>query len=166
MIPSTLLSISNHSLRNKEYYWCQVFLEENKNRIIGDTESNSYYRLCNANYLFYIGQIEEALTMIEPSYPSIEYSLFSKCLEIKCYHELNSDLADYKLDAYRVYLVRAAKTTINQRTYEPNLNFVYMLQQLRKHPNPDEKTRAKLVSRIQSKQLLADREWLLSKLEH
>ena len=82
---------------------------------------------------------------------------------MKIYYELNSDLLPYKIDAFKMYLSRASQKVISSLTREQNTNFVNILFQISTTAKGDKARAQRLIQRIQDKQSIADREWLLEK---
>lgn len=163
IMPTTLLSVSNTALKLKELEWAERFVTIHKNRIIGDNESGDCYHLALANYLFHTGAFEEALDTLPQVFQDLDFHLFSRRLELKIYYELNSDLLPFKIDAFKMYLSRASHKVLSAQTKDRNAHFVNLLLQL-SGTAPNDKTRARrLIERINEKQTVADREWLLEK---
>jgi hypothetical protein len=165
LTPTSILSFIILALQLSEVNWCEQFVHENQHNILGDPDDQPCYKLCLANVRFYQQRYEEALSLITPTLPILEYQLLGRRLEIKCYYELQSELTDYKVDAFRIYLGRASKNTITDSLRERNINFVYIVQQLVRHNHNNSSQKTKLLARIESKQLITDREWLIQKVQ-
>ncbi len=162
--PFAVLGVSNTALMVGEIEWCEQFLAETEHNILGETPEKHYFNLCKANLLFYQKQYQPALDILPLNFSIMEYLLFSRRLEIKCYYELASDLLDYKLDAFKMYLSRASKTLIAESVRERNANFLNMLIQINKHSGLKSKEHVqKLLARIEAKTQITDREWLVEK---
>lgn len=161
--PSTFLNASNIALRLKEYDWAKQFILSHRGRIVGDNENQDYYHLTLANFLFHTGQLEQALDILPQSFHELAYHNLARRLELKIYYELDSDLLPYKIDAFKMYLSRASKKVISALMREQNTNFVNLLSQLYTTVKGDKTRAQKLVQRIQSKQSIAEREWLMEK---
>lgn len=161
--PSTFLNTSITALLLKEYEWAKNFILSHRGRIVGDNESQDYYHLTLANFLFHTGQFDQALDILPQSFHELAYHNLARRLELKIYYELNSDLLPYKIDAFKMYLSRASKKVISALVREQNTNFVNLLFQLSTTAKGDSARAQRLVQRIQSKQSIAEREWLLEK---
>jgi hypothetical protein len=162
--PYALLGASNTALMVGELEWCAQFLAETEHNILGETPEKHYFNLCKANLLFYQKQYQQALDILPLNFSNTEYLLFSRRLEIKCYYELASDLLDYKMDAFKMYLSRASKTLIAESVRERNANFLNMLIQINKYSGLKSKEHVqKLLARIEAKTQITDREWLVEK---
>jgi len=162
--PSTFLNASNTALLLKEYEWAKQFILSHRGRIVGDNENQDYYHLTLANFLFHTGQLEQALDILPQSFHELAYHNLARRLELKIYYELDSDLLPYKIDAFKMYLSRASKKVISELVREQNTNFVNLLSQLYTTIKGDKTRAQRLVQRIQSKQSIAEREWLMEKV--
>lgn len=161
--PSAFLSASNTALRLKEYVWAENFIHSHKGRIVGDNENHDYYNLIYSNYLFHTGAYQRAIDVLPQTLQSLDYHIFSRRLEMKIYYELQSELLPYKIDAFKMYLSRASQKVISPLTRDQNTNFVNLLFQISTTAMGDKARSQKLIQRIQEKQSIADREWLLEK---
>lgn len=163
IMPTTLLSVSNTALKLKELDWAKRFVTTHENSIIGDNETRDYYHLVLANYLFHAGEFEKALDTLPQVFHDLDFHLFARRLELKIYYELNSDLLPFKIDSFKMYLSRASHKVLSAHTKDRNAHFVNLLLQL-SGTAPGDKARARrLIERINEKQTVTDREWLLEK---
>lgn len=157
------MNISSMAIKVKQYTWVYDFIEEHKNRVLGDNESKDFYRLTLANYLFHIGKFEEALDNIPSSTPHFGYHLLGRKLELMIYYETRSPLLEPKLDAFRMYVSRASKKIMPEDTRERNayfINFMYQIIQSR----PGHKRRGEIIiARIKDKKIVAMADWLMEK---
>ena len=161
--PSTFLNVNNAALLLKEFQWAENFIVAHRGRVVGDNENGDYYNLIYSNFLFNTGNFHRALDILPQSFQELEYHNFSRRLEMKIYYELNSDLLPYKIDAFKMYLSRASQKVISSLTREQNTNFVNILFQISTTAKGDKARAQRLIQRIQDKQSIADREWLLEK---
>jgi hypothetical protein len=162
--PFTLLSVSNTALLLGEIEWCDTFIEETAFKIMSENPDRDFYKICKANLLFFKKQFEEALAILPTTFNNFDFLLFARRLEIKCYYELKSDLLDYKVDAFKMYVSRASKA-ITEQVRERNANFINLLTQINNSRIDDAQRAKKLMARIESKQLITDREWLIEKVK-
>ncbi len=147
----------------KELDWAKRFVTIHENNIIGDNETRDYYHLVLANYLFHAGEFEKALDTLPQVFHDLDFHLFSRRLELKIYYELNSDLLPFKIDSFKMYLSRASHKILSVQTKDRNAHFVNLLLQF-SGTAPNDKARARrLIERINEKQTVTDREWLLEK---
>lgn len=160
---STFLNITNTALRLKEYEWAKTFIFSHEHRVVGDNETRDYFRLVLANYLFHTKEYDQALDALPPAFQALDYHIFSRRLELKIYHELDSDLLPYKIDAFKMYLSRASKNLISSLTREQNTNFINLLFQISTTTKGDKARIGRLIDRINTKQSVTEREWLLEK---
>jgi len=161
--PSAFLNMNNAALMLKEYQWAENFIISHRGRIVGDNENEDYYNLIYSNYLFHTGSYQKAIDVLPQTLQSLDYHIFSRRLEMKIYYELDSDLLPYKIDAFKMYVSRASQKVISPLTREQNTNFINLLFQISTTARGDKARSLKLIQRIQEKQSIADREWLLEK---
>lgn len=165
-IPSTsFLNIVNVGLITKHYDWVKNFLETHRTRILGDNEGGDFFQLNMAAYLFATGRYEEALEILPHSFPNIIYHLMARRLEIKIYYELHSDLLEFKLDAFKMYISRASKKFLTNAFRERNADFVNLLAQIIQSKPGDLNRRERLTKRINERVWVAERNWLLEKVQ-
>ncbi len=166
LLPQTIQSISVCAIRNRELDWLYGFLQEHRYRIIHSDEPAQVYRYNMAHYFFEKKQYDEALDMLDNSYLDFYYQLGAKKLEIKCYYELNSDLLEFKLEAFKVFVFRQGNKLLNPLIRDLNNAFADMLRQII-HPaslhNPPRIR--KLIDKIHQLKSIAEKDWLLEKLE-
>lgn len=163
--PSTFLNICSTAFKLKEHEWARAFIEAHRDRIMGDNEARDYYRLGRANYLFVIGQYNQAIDEVPSTFQEIDYLLYARRLEMKIYYEMNSDLLSYKIDAFKMYLSRISKKVLSPKRREVVGNFVNLLFQLCSIRKGDTKRALRIIERIRAKQAVAERDWLIEKAE-
>jgi hypothetical protein len=161
---SAFNNICHNALVIKEIQWCEKFIEKHRNKILNDTPDLDYYRLAKADLLFYKKEYDAALNVLPTIYANADMLLFARCLELKCYHETKSELLSYKIDAFKMYLSRASKTTISESQRLRNGNFVNLLSQLISTATNDRPRLKKLSEKIKNKPVLAERDWLVEKI--
>lgn len=161
--PNVYINISMVANRAKEFEWGKKFTEEYKGLLIGGDENHFFYRFNMAHCYFAEGNFEQALDQMPEAPSSSHYHHIVRLLELKIYYELRSELLLYKIDAFRKFTVRTATKTIAANLREMDLNFLNILTQLSQSPLKDKARSEKLLKRIASKKLLADRAWLIEK---
>jgi len=163
--PSTFGAVSLIAARVKQFDWLLDFIENHKHEIIGENESQDYYRFNKALYLFGIGRYSECLDFIPASTPSVGYLLHGKRLELKALYELRSDLLSYRLDAFKMFLSRNSQKLLSDNERKIHIEFSNLLAQLTSFTPGDKKRAERLIHRIQEKKQTADWRWLLDKAE-
>ena len=161
--PNSYLNLVQIATRARDYAWAKNFTETYKDRIFGGDEEAFCYRLNMAQCLFAEGCFEEALTFLPEAPSSSHYHHIVRRLELKLYYEMDSELLPYKMDAFRKFIERTAAKSIAADQKTLHLNFVNMLLQLSQSTPKDKGRSQKLIARIQSKKLVAERAWLLEK---
>jgi hypothetical protein len=157
------LSVVQIAIRAQESAWAVQFTQNYRNKILGGDEADFFFRFNLAHCLFAQKDFNKALDTIPDAPSSIHYHHILRRLELKLYYELKSDLLLFKLDAFRKYIERTAVKTISNQLRTMDLNFLNILLQLAQSPPKDKARSARLVARIESKKLIADRGWLLEK---
>jgi hypothetical protein len=160
---SAYISVALGAIRAHNFEWAATFIEDHKGRVIGDNKTFDLYHLNKAQYLFAIGQYEAALDIIPPTFEYLNYTLIAKRLEIKALYELRSDLFQYKLGAFKVYITRASQKHLSSALRGPNSEFVNILLQIQNSKPGDPMRSRRIQQRIQQKTQAAERDWLWEK---
>lgn len=163
--PSRFWAVTSNAIMVKAYDWAIKFIEENKSKLIGENSTQDIYRLNLANYLFSIGRYAECLDNIPGTSPFVDYLLRGKCLEMKAYYEMSSDLLMYKLEAFKVFLSRTSPKLLSAFQKQNHLDFANLLYQLIHSTPGDHKRAERIIKRIQEKNRAAEWRWLLEKAQ-
>lgn len=163
--PSRYLAISEYAARANKHEWALNFIEEYKDAIIGDNETQDIYRLNLAYYYFGINQFETCLDYIPGSSTFVDYQIAAKRLEIKVFYELQSELLPFKIDAFKMFLSRTSKKLLSDTRRQMNLDFVNLINQMMAAPPGDIKRLERIRGNIQEKHHAAERRWLLAKIK-
>ncbi len=132
---------------------------------MGDNDTHDYCRLLQANYWFVVGNYDQALNILPPVFQDLDYHLYARRLELKIYYKCNSDLLPYKMDAFKMYLSRASQKVLSPAMKEMSGNFVNLLFQLCAIAKGDTARARRIIERIQAKQILTERDWLLEQAQ-
>jgi hypothetical protein len=122
------------------------------------------YRINRALYLFALQEFEQALEVLPEKVDEVVYHLMARRLEIKIYYETQSELLQYKLDAFKMYVSRASKKFLSDNLRKRNADFVNLLYQIMQSPPGDPARFERLLQRVETKKWAADRDWLLEKV--
>lgn len=163
--PGSFLSIVVTALWQGDKDWAYNFIQEHKDRIMGDNNSKDYFQFAMANYYFYTGAFGKSLEYIPPSSPHLEYHLNARRLELMNYYELDSDLLPYKIDAFKMYLSRGKRNLLAKDYYERNNNFLNLLIQIVQSKPGDPKRKETLMLRIEEKKQIMAKDWLVAKVK-
>jgi len=159
-------SVATVALLIKEYSWAYDFLTSHKDRIKGTEHPEDAYRYNLANYHFFVREFQTAYEVLFPyKYEEMHYKIASKILEIKILYQLReSQWLDARIEAAKVFLSREDK--IPSLKKELYVNFVNMMKQILHSETAVNSDRAQqLISKVKETKLIADRAWLLEKLE-
>jgi hypothetical protein len=160
---NSLLNITQTAIRLNRTSWVKKFLEEHKDRIIGENENRDFYRMNLALCFFAEKKYEEALENIPFGSSYSFYHVMSRRLELKTYYEMNSELLPSKIEAFKMYVSRAGRKSFSANLFELLTNFGNFVLQLSQSRPGDKKRSEQLMARIQSKKLVGERVWLMEK---
>lgn len=164
ILPNAFLSITQTAINVNSIGWAKTFIEQHKYRVIDENETQDFFRTNMALCLFAEKKYDEALDIIPLGSSYSFYHLLARRLELKIYYEQDSELLPYKIDAFKMFISRAGSKVLSETLHELHVNFVNFLRQLSLSPKIRDKTRsAQMTKRIQEKQLVGERAWLLEK---
>ncbi|MDX1912309.1 MAG: hypothetical protein SFV22_12525 [Saprospiraceae bacterium] len=162
--PNACLSMMQTALSVNDIPWASEFIEVHKDNILGENETQDFYRMNKALCLFGEKKYEEALEMIPFGSTYSFYHLMARRLELKIHYELRSELLDHKIDAFKMFISRAGRKVFSANLHELFTNFVNFVRQLSQSDGPQARQRSQtLLKRISEKERVAERLWLLEK---
>ena len=86
-------------------------------------------------------------------------------MELKIYYELQSDILESRIDAFKIYIYRISQKVLPVVQRDGNNNFIDLLKQIRSPKTLDSLKRIeKLRNKVREKKSIAEKEWLLEKL--
>lgn len=167
LLPGTLQNIVNVALKLGENDWVLRFLQAHRDRIGGTTQPDEVYRLNLANYYLATRQYALATDTLPQQYHDTQYEQAARRLEIKAFFETHSPLLPHKLNAFKVFIHREHhRQNISDNVYEANNNFLKVVTKLDQMQLITHRTeREKQVLKINRMKAVAEREWLLEKLQ-
>lgn len=163
--PSAYKNVAHVALIAGKTEWAFDFIEQYKDFIIGENESRDFYRSNLANFYFTVGAFEKALDILPAASSYSDYHSALRRLELKIYFELDSPLLLFKIDSFKMYVHRAAKTQHPEARRDLLLNFVNLLQQIVKSPKGDKLRSQQIIKRIEKKKMVAEKKWLIQKAQ-
>jgi hypothetical protein len=161
----TLVNITRTAIRAGNIEWASEFIEDHKDRLIDNIDSPDYYLVNKALCLFALGKYEETLDLLPQHSPNVIYHLIARRTEIMCYYELGSDLLNYKVDAFKIYIWRASSKFLSESVQEANKAFVNLLFQLMSTTKGDKSRLELLNKRLESKEEVVELTWLRAKIK-
>jgi len=165
LLQSTFRNIVIFGLRSKEYDWVLNFLEQYKDRIVGTNQPEEIYLFNLAIYYFAIKEYSKALDCLVDRYEDIYYLIAAKRMELKIYYEMDFEILESKINAFKVYIYRISQKILPQIPRDANNNFIDILKQIRSSKTLYNMTRIdKLINKVQTKKPIQEKEWLLEKL--
>ncbi len=152
------------ALRVKDLTWADGFIEEYKQQLPKADRANAY-TFNRARYHFYTRNYNEVLRLLQDvKYNDIFYQLDSKTTLLKTYYELGEELPMLSLkDSFRVLLQR--KRAISPQQRQNYLNLLKLTLRLFKADVGDKQRLNALKKEIEETANVADKSWLLEKVE-
>jgi hypothetical protein len=156
-------------LRQEEYAWVEHFLYEYNEKLPAEYRENALnYNLAKLSFAQKnYKKVIELLQIV--AYQDLVYTLDSRTTLIKTYYELGEyEAMDSAAESFRLFLLRnkTASTTV-KKTYQNFIRFIKKIVQLLDNQGTENSTtaRKKLSATIDAAPLVADKKWLLLKLE-
>lgn len=158
-----LLSITRMATMAGNFDWAIAITEDHKDKIIGEGENSEYFQINMALCLIAKGEYDKALSYLPPSCDNLVYHLLARRLEIICFYELKSEIAVYKVEAFKVYMHRAGDKPISTTLLESNKAFGNFIHQIILTAPGDKGRSERIINRIKAKKHVAESKWLLLK---
>ena len=162
---SIVNNISTFALRQKKFKWLDEFLDRNNSKILESHLQAFIIALNKSKLLFFSGQYEEVKEQLNFDVTDFHLKTMARILEVMTYYELGSDQLPFKVEAFKVFVFRIPKKKIFQRFIMAHNNFVDILKSII-HPKTlhDKNRIEKLKNRIIETEVLAEKKWLLEKI--
>jgi hypothetical protein len=166
LAPGVYSNLANTAIRANEAEWALWFMDAHKDKCLGPAEDTELtYHLHMAMYYHRKKDYTTALRQLPQSSNNLVRVVAIKVLEIMCYYDMGDELFQYKLDAFKMYVKRGAKNLLSAHVSVFYNNFINILLQI-SHTAPHDHERAhKIMQRIKSKGPIAERDWLMQKVE-
>lgn len=163
----TLLNLVLIGLRSGEVQSVQQLLDHHQQRIHPSMDSNLALRFNRALVAFYARQWEEAMALLDNTYPNPFYTLAARRLELMLYYEQQSPILWSRVEAFKVYIHRQGKQKLTPKVWALNNNFVDLLRQIL-HPSTAHDTDRiqRLLDKAKSTSSIAERAWLQATLSN
>ncbi len=148
----------------KAFAWTEAFIQNYTPKLPPEERENALtYNL--AKVYFAQNQYEKVIEQLrEVEYDNLTYALGGKLMLLKTYYELNEYLAlDSLIDSFRVYLRR--NQTISKEVRQQYLNVLRFIKKLSNIHSGDQVAITKVEQQIQECKNLADKGWIVSKVE-
>ena len=161
LTPSVLKNIVTIGLRCQAYDWIEQFLEAHQHKITGTEFPEDIYNFNLANLYFHQKNYEQAINLLGDKYSDLYFNTAARRLEIMIYYELNSPLLEPKMEAFKIYIFRLAKTKLPQKRKDLNNHFLDLLRQFI-HPKTykNQERIQKLYEKLDGMDVVAERDWL------
>lgn len=165
MLVGTFRNLVLLGIWNKEEEWVEQFIDSHQEKITGSDDVEVIYNLHKATLAFYQGKYDEAMDLLPNNYEDQYLKLAARRLEIMIFCQQESPVFMSKLEAFKIYIYRFAEDVNLQITKDRNRNFSDILKQVQHPKTLGNTTRIdKLRKKIQETNYVAERPWLLDKL--
>ncbi len=153
----TYKNIVSAALKLDEYEWISVFLNEYKDYLASEVREESY-AYNKAKLFFTLDRYQDAIRLLLAiNSQDLFTQLDTRLLSIKCFFEQGEwDAVEYQIDNFRQLMRRKELLSYHREHYQ---NFIDIVRALIKGPSNE-----KLRERIEEKEMLAERDWLLGQL--
>ncbi|MBK7871116.1 MAG: hypothetical protein IPJ74_10705 [Saprospiraceae bacterium] len=151
-------------LQVNEFDWVKDFIQTYTDKLPPEEQANArIYNLAKVHFQQqHYNKVIELLREVE--YENITYALGGKLMLLKTYYELNEFLAlDSLIDSFRIYLRR--NKLISKEVRQQYLNVLRFVKKLSNTRPKDQKAIANVRQEIDACRALADKNWILQKLE-
>lgn len=155
-------NIVSVGLMQQEYDWVKRFLEQHREEISGTDFPEEVYQFNLANYYFHTKAFDLALQTLGQNYNDLYYTLAAKRLEIKLLYEEESDLLEYKLNAFKLFIHRLSKNKLPEIPRTGNKNFINALKQIISPTNNSSIRRQRITDKLSGTANVKDKDWLLA----
>ncbi|MFK7947940.1 MAG: hypothetical protein AB8G11_10135 [Saprospiraceae bacterium] len=164
IVPWDYKNITSVGLRVGEYKWVEKFIKNYNQHLPKDHQKNTLtYNLAILH--FYKKDYNEVITLLrDMSYKDVFDALQGRWLLLKTYYELDEyDALDALIDSFRIFLRR--NKSISKSYQKMYMNAIKFLQKIMKVPYESKSSAEKLYIQIKECSPIAERRWLLQKLE-
>lgn len=160
--PFTYNNIAMAALGLQRWEWVAHFLETYREKL-SDAARDSAYSYNLALFHFRQGHYDQAMRLLSPTdFTDLHHALSARRMLLRCYYELSEWTAlDSLLDSFFNFLHRNKRIGYHRQHY---LNLVRLTRKLLQLKPGDAAKRAAVFREAEATKLLAEREWLLSKL--
>ncbi len=164
IVPWDYKNITSVGLRVSEYVWVEKFIKNYNGNLPKAYQKNALtYNLAILN--FHKKEYNEVITLLrDMTYRDVFDALQGRWLLVKTYYELDEyDALDALIDSFRIFLRR--NKSISKSYQKMYMNAIKFLQRIIKIPYESKASAEKLQLQIKDCQPIAERRWLLTKLE-
>lgn len=160
----TYKNIANAGLGLKAFDWVERFLLHYKD-MLDPKHRESAYRYNLANLHFRRSDYGQVLTLLtQTEFDDVLHQLDARRMILRSYYELGAfDALDSLLDSFQTFLRRRRDVGYLRQNY---LNLVRLTRKLLQVPAADKAARSRLRAEVEGTKALAEREWLLGKLDY
>lgn len=166
ILPETMMNIVSLGLRNDEAAWVLDFLQAHRHRTAGNYPAEEAYQFNMAHYYFHCREFEKAGQLLNQDFQHFYQKMGARRLELMVLYEEQSVLLSSKMEAFKMLIFRLSKTHLTEKLRQLNNNFIDFLRQITHPATLGNSSRIeKLKAKLAQKERVAERDWLLRKLE-
>ncbi len=157
----TYRNVVTLALTLQEYAWAETFIEDYKNEL-EPSHREGNYKHCLARLFYEQKNHSKVLELLqEADYEDILINLAAKALLLKALYETSADdVLEAHLEAMRTYIKRKSQIAYHKENY---LNLIKFTKQLLLIDG--QKMLIQLETEIQETKAIAEKKWLLAKIE-
>ncbi|MCB9331402.1 MAG: hypothetical protein H6574_09990 [Lewinellaceae bacterium] len=159
----TFINIFNLAQLAGDTAWAQVFIEDYR-YLLPEADRENIHRYCQAGLHFRQGNYSNVLELLrEVEFSEVFINLDVRKMLLRSYFELEEWAALYSLlDSFRSYLRRQKDLGYHREGYLSLIRFTKKLMRISRQASA---ASTQLATQIRAAQFVAEREWLLRKLE-
>jgi hypothetical protein len=148
----------------KQYDWVEAFLDTYKKYLPLSERENTYLYNLTVFY-FRKPDYDKAIGLLQQvEFHDVFYNLDARRMLLQIYYETDAiDALESLLDSFSIYLRRHQKEIGYH--YHNYANLLKMVRQIMRSNLTDKSTRQQLKEKVQSIEVVAERDWLLQQLE-
>ncbi len=162
--PWRFRNVIHLALMERDYSWAEYFLTNFSHRLLPEYRENAVtYNM--ANLRFHEKKYKDVIPLlIHVEYKDINYALICKILLLKTYFEMDElDAFHSLLESFRLFITRTRDLSSSQR--KKYLDLLSIMRKLAKMEFANATSIDKFKTRIKAKDIIADKVWILEKLE-
>ncbi len=162
---ATLNNMVEVGLLMNEFTWVQQLIADHENRLTGSAHLEEEISLNWANYYFFKKEFEKAQDYLNVNFEMIYSKIKAKRIEVKVYYEMNHQILDSKIDAFKIFIYRMSSNKVTEKYKMGNRNFIDVLKQIQLPKTfKNIKRIDKLKAKVNSFTYIHEKDWLLEKL--
>lgn len=158
----TFQNIVNLGCALNRIEWVQEFVRDWGGFLASNgLDNNEIIKLAQSRIQFTLKNYEKALDLIPYGISAPAYQIQSRILEIMCFYELKSELLDYKIEAFSLYLYRLKRS--QSQLVVSAKNFLKIIR-ITSNTSSREGSKMHLLSKLDKSAPIVFQDWLREKI--